>query len=185
MTSLLAPGNVTPQERVQQFLATVEDYEGLESAIPLGNSINHTGHGDDNVTRWHVALHAMTLRKYFARKDRLFLPRVVAALQECVVKDDLQPSEWKAISENVHLIEEMSLFWIDEGPRYSESQLLEAQLYGRYLHGDFEKWKVTRAAQDRLSDQAVFMATVSRASRVIRLAEFIRDGIQDTSVELD
>lgn len=174
---------VSARDRVRHFLATVEDYRQLETTFPVGNSLNIFGHGDDADSRWKVVLHAMLLRKYFAPRDSLNLKKVVTSLRRCVVAEDYPESEWADLLANVTVIQSGSMIVFNSGgPAWNENQLLEVQLYGRYLHGDFAKWTGTQQAGDAGSDSSVFFATINRAERVKNLADWIGSGIERGSV---
>jgi hypothetical protein len=176
------PGEPTPQERVRHFMATVEDYENLQATFPLLPSINILGHKDDDAARWTVVIHAMLLRKYFQKDDKLKLSRVVAAVRQCVVKDDLPKADWDELERSVNTVRDMGVHVSGDGPGYGESELLQAHLYGRYLHGDLDKWRITEAVGATGSDSALHMATFKRARRVLDIADLIRAGVEQGAV---
>jgi hypothetical protein len=173
----------TPQEHVRHFLATVDDYESMAEIFPLGPDINVFGHRDDHERRWIVAFHAMMLRKYFQSGDALLLKSVVGSLRQCVVKLDLSPDEWASWL-TIGDIRNITVYQHGFGKPYGEVELLKVQLYGRYLHGDYEKWAEVQRIGDGGSDTAVFTAVGGMACRVVSLVEFIRGGIDEGAVEL-
>jgi hypothetical protein len=169
----------TASDRVRHFLSTVEDYERLDVVMPIGRSVNLFGHVDEEV-RWRVVMHALLLRKYFQPGDRLFLAQVVRSARDCTADEALLPEEWDLMVKNVAVIEDGIGSVFGDNPKvYLNEELLMAQLYGRFLHGDYGKWQVSEMAGDHGSDTAVFTATVSRADRVLTLARWLRDGLED------
>jgi len=169
----------TASDRVRHFLSTVEDYERLDVAMPIGRSVNLFGHVDEEA-RWRVVMHALLLRKYFQPGDRLFLAQVVRSARDCTADEALLAEEWDLMVKNVAVIEDGIGSVFGDNPKvYLNEELLMAQLYGRFLHGDYGKWQVSEMAGDHGSDTAVFTATVSRADRVLTLARWLRDGLDD------
>ncbi|WP_058726362.1 hypothetical protein [Curtobacterium luteum] len=169
----------TAADRVQHFLATVSDYERLNVAMPIGRSINLLGHSDE-AERWKVVTHALLLRKYFAKTDNLYLTEVVRAARACVVGEDLPARTWNEMEQNVAVMQGGFGSSFGDSPKvYQDDELLMAQLYGRFLHGDFGKWQTSEMAGDRGSDTAVFHATVNRADRVLKLARWLRQGAEE------
>ena len=139
---VLGMGAPTPQEHIGHFLSTVDDYDRMALLHPLPNELNVLGHEDDDAQRWVVVFHAILLRKYFQPKDPLLLSRVVASLRRCVVKSDYSATEWDELEEDVAIVRNTSLHH-GSGKPHTEAELLRNQLYGRYLHGDYDKWSET------------------------------------------
>lgn len=167
----------TPADRVRHFLASVEDYEALSSAMPIGRAIGAFGHMN-GLVRWQVLTHAMLLRKYFA-PDRLNLREVVKAAQSCAVGEPRTDEEWAALEVSVGPPPSSSLSIFDDDPRvFHDEDLLEALLYGRYLHGDYGKWQTSELTGAR-SDTAVFRAVIDRADVLLGVARWLRQGREE------
>jgi hypothetical protein len=173
----------TPADRLRHFLSTVEDYERLDRAIPLGRSINLFGHLNDDERRWHVVLHALLLRKYFADPG-VRMSEVMSAARQCEVNGGPPGADWDAMIANVEQMESGVGSRFGDNPHtFSNAELYYAQLYGRLLHGDFDKWKTTIMAGDEGLDTAVFSTTASRADRVLSLANWLREEAQAGRLE--
>jgi hypothetical protein len=178
-------GAPSPQALIRHFLSTVDDYERLEATFPLPNGVNVLSHGDDEQSRFAALLHAAVLRKYDAPHDKLHLAKVVKALRQCVVERDYSAQTWDELTEALRVPPaDIGRFYVGESG-YSEGVILENELYGRYLHGDYDKWQHTQRVRPVMSDSPVLIAVGSRATRVVRLAQLIRAGIREGAVVIE
>lgn len=166
------------QAKVGHFMATMDDYDRLEAAFPLPRTINWIGHRDDEHNRWVVVMHALMLRKYFQKDDGLQLHTVVEAAHKSVVKDDYPQSEWDAWVKDGEVFQTTTIYNLPDGKVFNESEMLRYYLYGRYLHGDYDKWMQTERTPTSASDGALWRATHDRAARVRELQEIVRAGVE-------
>ncbi|TCU48354.1 hypothetical protein EDF33_102245 [Curtobacterium sp. PhB146] len=142
------------------------------------------GHRDNDERRWQVFLHAFLLRKYFTG-DRVSLTNVMRAAQDCYVGDEVTADEWDAMLKNVQKIEGgFGTSFGGDDRVFSDEELMMSQLYGRFMHGDYDGWKTTQLARDKGSDTAVFHASRSRANRVLQLASWIKEEIASQRIDV-
>jgi hypothetical protein len=170
---------------VTQFLATVEDYERLERSMPLGDKIDALGHGDDEERRWRFVMHSLVLRKYYARGDQLSLVRVARSLRLCEPGREHTEEQWEELIDNADKLRAGIQYVVTDLPSRNEFEVLMDGMYGRYLHGDYEKWTRATALSDGATDGALFFAVVARADRVRMFTRWITLGIQEGAVILD
>lgn len=171
----------TPEAHIRHFLSTVEDYERLAALFPIGDSINILGLGDDDERRWQIVLHAVMLRKYFQKDDRLFLPRVLTSLRQCVIGDDPTEEQWAELIDSVGVQPAGPAVSFVGSKGYNSIDVMENELYGRFLHGDYGKWLHTQTAA-RIADTQLMSAASALAHRVLRVAQWIRVGVRDGHV---
>jgi hypothetical protein len=172
------------RERVKHFLSTYDDYMRLNDALPLVYTIGFDGHAEDEVTRWTVRMHAMILRKYIQKDDRLRLQLVLRSVRACIVIPHFEESEWDWYEGEVEKLETLSELHVGDAT-YSESEILFKALYGRYLHGDWGKWALTETLDNYYLDHALWLATTSLANKVKDLANIVRGGVKNGNIVLD
>ena len=173
---------------VRHFMSTIDDLERFARLYPIPTSTNVvTGHGDDDHARWVVITHALLLRKYFAPRDKLLLTRVAQSLQACSEGDHGMTSEdWVLLQENVAKIATNTTVIVGpDGVKHTEHDVLTNELYGRYLHGDYDKWLGTQRIKQPHADSMIMTATLSRLWRVQKFVEYVRVGIDKGYLDLD
>ena len=171
-----------PSVHIEHFMSSVRDYEDLNTALPLPKTLQVLSpmpEGD----RWVLILHAMMLRKYFVSDERsterLRLSEVARSLRACA-RGDALTHNWDLIIANIALLEP-SMEYARDGNIRSEHDVVFDHLYGRYLHGDYDKWQRTGTPGDE--DLPLWMATKNRAARLMMVAQLVRllqrDGVLD------
>lgn len=173
-----------PQAHLRHFLATVDDYESLASTYKMPESINLLGHGEDTASRWVVVMHSLLLRKYFAPTDKLYLPTVVESVRACVVTDDFPPSEWYKLGSYLQSRPDGPAIAYRGTRAFTAADVWTVELYGRYLHGDYEKWQSAVAAGERITDTQLYSAAVESGRRVLAVAGLVRGGLEAGAISL-
>ena len=170
-------------------MATVHDYEVLDSAIPL-RSIELLPWKMPPQQAWNVLLHAMMLRKYtLAANDKVYLPRVVDALSR--LAREFTGDEHADFLDAVAAWAPDACSSAGQGTRHhyggtlwETPEMVRKILYGRFLHGDAGK----RAA---LPDDfhhlvmPVFDWSTDSAHAVRILAQWIQIGVNSGALPAD
>jgi|GEM_PF-4495611 len=152
-------------------MSTIEDYQRLETAHPISGGLDLAQAADDDPQRWRIILHGMILRKYFAPRDHLNLTEVIRSLR-ALAPDTLPDAAWDELQQEVLILESSGEFSFNDQKPRTEMTILEHELYGRYLHGDYGKWALR--AHDSMNDLALYLAVVNQATRVAGVAGLVR-----------
>lgn len=137
-------GSMHPNHAVhlQHFLDSAADYENLQDSLPLPREADGFTPMSDT-ERWIVVLHAMVLRKYFVPdkpgSEQLRLSAVARSLRTCY-RGDALTHDWDAIVENIAVLDPL-MEYVRDGSTRSEQEVATDRLYGRHLHGDYDKWQ--------------------------------------------
>jgi len=178
----------TALAHLRHFMATRDDYVRFAELFPLPTSLNLFG--QDEHDRWLVVAHAMLLRKYFSgfdgdhsTGDNLALHKVIRSLRKCVTDPELSDDDWDSMEANVRLLEQMTIY-NNNGKDIPEKQIMEDELYSRYLHGNPSAWN-RRDPSPHAHDHATFSATHGRSTRMLNVAELIQQYVDDGDLTLD
>lgn len=170
----------TELARLRLFLASVDEYEDLATAMPRPENISLMHQGAP-AERWTSLLHAMVLRKYYSPDDELALGKVIDAIAACLTEHPPGFDRWKAFRlDDVAYQRKHGTPWrliVPEGePERGFGDLAFDDLYGGLLHGDWDRWQ-RRHVGSALADHAIWDWCIDAAG----LVRNIRDQI-DASV---
>jgi hypothetical protein len=177
----------SPTERLHHFLETADDYVEFSACFPLPLKLVV---GQPERDRWTVVAHAMMLRKYFSGDpskpgsgDALNLTAVIHALRESLHDSSISDEEWNRVEAKVRITESTTRFMI-QGVERPAHQILEEELYSRYLHGEAGKRR-RRSDSQSFADHALWRITHDRSVRVQRVAAVVRDKVRAGLVTLE
>jgi len=177
----------SPVERLQHFLETVGEYEQFSVVFPLPLKLVF---GQPEHDRWTVIAHAMMLRKYFSGHptksssgDALSLNSIIRALRETISDPSIPSEDWDWMEVNVKVLHSTTRYLI-QGEDRPEQQIMEEELYSRYLHGEAGKRR-RRIDSQVFADQALWKMTHNRSSRLHSVAALIRQKIDAGLLDVD
>lgn len=142
------------EARIELFLALVEDYRELAETLPVDRSMRIGGRRDPK-DHWHRLLRAFALRKFVAQHDPIYLPAVAESLEAVL------PLEYRGeggskdgMTELLKETEDGQVAYGTDEKRAKE--IVFDTLYGRYLHGDYDKWKRSTERDQFLLEHAMW-----------------------------
>jgi hypothetical protein len=176
-----------PIERLQHFLETVDECEQFSAVFPLPLKLVF---GQPERNRWTVIAHAMMLRKYFSGHpakltsgDALSLNAIIRALRESISDPSISSQDWDWMEMNAKVLQSTTRYLI-QGEDRPEQQIMEDELYSRYLHGEANKRR-RRIGSQVFADEALWKMTHNRASRTNSVAALVRQKIDGGLLNLD
>lgn len=159
----------THEARIDLFLALVEDYRELAETLPADRSMRIGGKRDPQ-DHWHRLLRAFALRKFTARDDPVYLPTVADSLQAVLPPDQHGDGDFK--SGMTALLEELEAGQIAFGVNQERAKkIVFDTLYGRYLHGDYDKWQRSMTRIDYFQEHALWEWLTNVEDFVFKLAK--------------
>lgn len=164
-------GSRAPNDEAQidLFLALVEDYRELAERLPAAPAMTLGGRRDPQ-DHWHRLLRAFALRKFISKSDSVYLPKVAKSLQTLLPRDQHGDSPFEegmtAIVEE--LLEGQGAY--GTGQERAHMIVLD-DLYGRYLHGDYDKWQRTKSRVGLIQEVALWEWLTHIEGFVFQLAE--------------
>lgn len=165
----------TEMDRLRLFLASVDEYEDLESAMPRPEKLSLI-HPAAPSERWTSILHAMVLRKYYSPEDELALGKVIGAIERCLTRRPPAFDRWKAarLHEVAYQRTHGSPWRITtpDGQERGFGDLAFDDLYGGLLHGDWGRWQ-RRSAGSAMADHAMWDWCIDAAALVRGIREQI------------
>lgn len=170
------------------FISAVDDYEDLQRALPLPMSITIGGAPRDPQKYWTHILHASVLRKFFHGTDQLNMKRIYDAMDACIV--DLKPRVREHLDAARQICTALNSssqvgFVGPGGSMRGESAVTLDELYGRHLHGDYDRWQRSLSGGRFFGENAALQWN-SSAQRLLRLTRQTLDlGLRDGTFNLD
>lgn len=159
----------THEARIELFLALVEDYRELAEALPA-DPVMTLGGKRDPQDHWHRLLRAFALRKFTAEKDTVYLPTVAGSLEALLPPD--QRGDGDFTTGMTKLLQKIEAGQIAFGVNQERAKtIVRDVLYGRYLHGDYDKWQRSTTRFDFIQEPAVWEWVTNVERFVFKLAE--------------
>jgi hypothetical protein len=140
------------------FASSVADYEAMSEIFPLSASIVIGGQTRDPADYWRHVMHLALLRKFFYGADQLNLTRVIDSMVDLIV--DEQPNQrdhFAGLRDGVRDLAKRThtIYNVDgEAPR-GEAGVAIDDLYGRHLHGDYDRWVRTQSTPAVFTEMAL------------------------------
>ena len=177
----------TPNDHVRMFVSSVADYEAMSDVLPLSASFV-IGETRDPADYWRHVMHLALLRKYFYGADQLNLAKVIDSMVELIV--DEQPNQrdhFAALRDGVGDLAKRThtIYNVDgEAPR-GEAGIAIDDLYGRHLHGDYDRWARTQSTPAVFTEMAL-TSWCGDAQRTLRVVSQSLDlGLKQGSMALE
>lgn len=173
-------GNRAPNDEAQidLFLALVEDYRELAERLPASTAMTLGGQRDPQ-DHWHRLLRAFALRKFISKTDSVYLPKVAKSLQALLPED--QQGDGHFEEGMTKIVDEL----LEGNGAYGTGQerahlIVLDDLYGRYLHGDYDKWQRTMSRGNDLTREVALWEWVTHIEEfVFKLAAELHDLRED------
>jgi hypothetical protein len=164
-------------------MSAADDYESLDVAFPLAAAGTALGETVDDAPYWTIVMHGSILRKFFQSSDKLHLDRVVTSLRAVVPDDATKVEKWEYLRTGLSQIESIGEHIYDGCPGRGEMEILEHELYGRHLHGDYGKWALR--VPNWSGSFALHLAVTRQAQSVRWLAGLVRGHVDRHLLDLD
>lgn len=178
---------VAPLDHLKHFMHTVDDYEQFSVALPLPAKLAMVGRNDTD--RWVLVAHAMMLRKYYSGDpkkpesgDDLNLNAVIRSLRQIVNDPAISSAEWDRMEANAKTINDGAVYVVN-GEKKSEYDILDMEIYSRYLHGNPAKWR-KRSTSEHAVEHALWRATNARSRRFGYVAALVREQVKKGNLHL-
>lgn len=177
-----APPN--DESRLVLFLDLVEDYRSLANALPADVQFTLGSLEPRQVQdHWHRLLRAFALRKFVSPADHVTVARVVSSL------DALMPQRNSQVKEEMEMLVAKATRGVAafgsggvDGYDHADNITMDA-LYGRYLHGDYDRWERSRARPQLYEEMALWSWVSNVESLVFSIERSIlalrADGVVD------
>ena len=159
----------THEARIDLFLALVEDYRQLAEALPADPKMRIGGKRDPQ-DHWHRLLRAFALRKFTAADDTVYLPAVAGSLEALLPPDQRGDSDFTTGMTEV--LQEIEAGQVAFGVNQERAKtIVRDVLYGRYLHGGYDKWQRSTTRLDFIQEHAVWAWMTNVEGFVFTLAK--------------
>lgn len=155
--------------------------------MPLPRSFTLGGGPRDRGDYWCHVLHMALLRKFFIGKDQVALWRVFDSIDACIpVPRDEVTEHLTALRESVLDHRSMSkvAYSVDEGPLRRDGEVALDELYGRHLHGDYDRWQRAHEGGAPFGESAALHWNIQAAHRLRVVRDTIRLGLDDGTIVL-
>lgn len=180
---------------IADFTAAVGMWRRLEKAFPIrehyryqiftsASAVTDEALAANEREYWNRLVLAANCRKFFWKKDTVFLPNVVRAFIELGLiqgDDDEVALLEKRIGEMHAGKPQIGSYQMDGGKALSAYQVVDALLHGAFLHGDSKKDAIVHGLGEALTHQALWEWLATYRPLLNHLASYVEQAQNKTA----